>query len=113
MWACFMIARVHTPSSQVRERERERERGRERVSERERCRICPEFLFLKGMTGTLPSLNYLLSKEYRLLKFYVPAANNSPKETNMAGVRAIDQHILLMSMGLLLKNILQNTFKLN
>jgi hypothetical protein len=46
-----------------RERERERERGRERErerereskkeGERERCRICPEllFLFVKGMMG--------------------------------------------------------------
>jgi hypothetical protein len=32
VWACFMLARVHTPSSPVRERER----GREREKERER-----------------------------------------------------------------------------
>ena len=30
MWVCFMLARVHTPSSPVRERERERERERKR-----------------------------------------------------------------------------------
>ncbi len=51
-----MLARVHTPSALVRERERERERkkesewgerGREkREKGRERCRICPELLFL-------------------------------------------------------------------
>jgi hypothetical protein len=32
-------------------REREKEGGRER--EKERCRICPEFLFLKGLMGNL------------------------------------------------------------
>jgi hypothetical protein len=36
--ACFMLVRVYTPSSPVRERERERERKRERESERERER---------------------------------------------------------------------------
>ncbi len=65
MLACFMLARVHKTSSQ-RERERERERGREREieieRERERCRICPELLllFLKGMTGVLARLSYLV-----------------------------------------------------
>ncbi len=82
MPACFMLARVRTPSSPVREREKERERGRERRREigrekdiniyiyierereigreRERCRICPEllFLFLKGMTGALAPFSY-------------------------------------------------------
>ncbi len=62
MWAYFMLARVRTPSSPVRERERKRERERER--ERERCRICPEllflFLFLKGMTGALAPFSYLV-----------------------------------------------------
>ncbi len=60
MWACFMLAMVRTPSSPVREKERRRERKRER--ERERCRICPEllFLFLKGMTGALVPLSYLV-----------------------------------------------------
>ncbi len=53
---CFMLARVRTPSSLIREREREGERGRER------CRICPEllFLFLKGMTGALAPFSYLV-----------------------------------------------------
>ncbi len=38
MRACFMLARVHTPSSLVRERDKEREKGREikREGERER-----------------------------------------------------------------------------
>jgi hypothetical protein len=34
VWAYFMLARVRTPSSLVGEREKER------------CRICPELLFL-------------------------------------------------------------------
>ncbi len=52
MRACFMLARVRTPSSLVREGEREREREKEGGG---RCRICPEllFLFLKGMMGAL------------------------------------------------------------
>ncbi len=36
MWACFMLARVRTPSSPVRERERDRERGREKEGGKER-----------------------------------------------------------------------------
>ncbi len=56
MWVCFMLARVRTPSSPVRERgggrerkkekererkrEVEREREREKEGGRERCRIC-------------------------------------------------------------------------
>jgi hypothetical protein len=80
-----MLARVCTTSSLVREKEREREgeregeRGRERESgtekekERERCKIwllnlfqsfliMAEllFLFLKGMTGALAPLSYLV-----------------------------------------------------
>jgi hypothetical protein len=45
-----MLARVSTPSSAVRERER--------------CRKCPEllFLFLKGMTGAFAPLSYLVLK---------------------------------------------------
>jgi hypothetical protein len=67
--ACFMLARVHTPSSPVREREererekeRERERERERGREGERCRICPEllFLFLKRMTRALAPFSNLV-----------------------------------------------------
>ncbi len=71
MRACFMLARVRTPSSLVRERkseggrEREKEEGRERESEEEGegCRICPEllFLFLKGMRGALAPFSYLVS----------------------------------------------------
>jgi hypothetical protein len=59
---CFMLARVRTPSSPVRESESERERERERKKERERCRICPELLFLfsKGMTGALAPFSYLV-----------------------------------------------------
>ncbi len=53
--ACFMLARVPTPTLPVRERERERvvELG---------CRICPEllFLFLKGMTGVLAPFSCLV-----------------------------------------------------
>jgi hypothetical protein len=42
-------------------RKRERERGNE--TERERCMICPEFLFLFliGMTGALAPFSYLVS----------------------------------------------------
>ncbi len=44
VWVCFMLARVNTPYSPVRERERKRER---REIERERyIYICPELLFL-------------------------------------------------------------------
>ncbi len=79
---CFMLARVCTPSSPVREREREKEREkarekererererkrerkkrRERERERERCRMCSEllFLFLKGMTGAEAPFSYLV-----------------------------------------------------
>ncbi len=72
MWACFMLARVRTPShrsERERERKGEREKKREgdrvikRERERERCRICPEFLslFLKGMTGALAPFSYLVN----------------------------------------------------
>ncbi len=48
-----------------RKREGEKERGRERgrVGERERCRICPEslFLFFKGMAGALAPYSYLVA----------------------------------------------------
>jgi hypothetical protein len=58
--AWFMLARVYTPSSPVREGERGREKE-ETETKRERCRICPEllFLFLKGMTGALAPFSYL------------------------------------------------------
>jgi hypothetical protein len=55
--ACFMLARVCTPSSPVRAREREVERETERERERLRKR---EFLFFKGMTGALAPFNYLV-----------------------------------------------------
>jgi hypothetical protein len=92
--ACFMLAKVHMPTSLVIERERERERDRERERERERekerkrererdrvrkrergrerererCRKCPEllFLFLKGMTGALSPFSYLVYIECSL-----------------------------------------------
>jgi hypothetical protein len=35
VWAYFMLARVHTPSSPVREREREREEEEGKESEKE------------------------------------------------------------------------------
>ncbi len=46
MWACFMLARVRTPSSPVRERVRERKREveREGVRERERERCIVEYV---------------------------------------------------------------------
>jgi hypothetical protein len=46
----------------VGERERESGREREKVGERERCRICPEllFLFLKRMMGALAPFSYLV-----------------------------------------------------
>ncbi len=52
MWACFMLSRVATPSSPVRERERGRERKREREREL--------FLILKGMMGALAPFSYLV-----------------------------------------------------
>ncbi len=64
--ACFMLARVSTPSSPVRERENGREREGEREREREgekeerekeRKR---EYLFLKGMMGALAPFSYLV-----------------------------------------------------
>jgi len=60
--ACFMLARMRTPSSLVRERERGRETKREGEKEGERCRVCPEllFLFLKGMAGALAPFSYLV-----------------------------------------------------
>ena len=61
MQACFMLARVRTPSSLVREREREkeRERGKKREGRRERKRERErEYLFLKGMTGALAPFSY-------------------------------------------------------
>ncbi len=62
MWACFMLARVRTPSSPVRKIEKERDKEREREKEGERCRICSAllFLFLKGMTGALAPFTYLV-----------------------------------------------------
>ncbi len=73
---------MHPPSSPVREREREKEgeRKRERVRvrkregerKRERMRCEREtdvelFLFLKGMTGALAPLSYLVL--YNTMKF--------------------------------------------
>ncbi len=71
MQACFMLARVRTPSWPVREREREikrekegeRERGRKRERERKR-----EYLFLKGMTGALVPFRYLVENVFRIIK---------------------------------------------
>ncbi len=87
--AWFMLAKVRTPSSSVREREREREggrererggerdRGREREKEggrerkregerekeggRERKRERESIYFLKGMTGALAPFSYLVT----------------------------------------------------
>ncbi len=61
MWACFMLARVSAPSSQVREREKEG--GRERKREGEKERDC---LFLKGMTGALAPFSYLVTEIIRM-----------------------------------------------
>ncbi len=47
MRECFVLARVRTPSSLVREREREREKEL-------------SFLFFKGMKGALAPLSYLV-----------------------------------------------------
>jgi hypothetical protein len=93
--ACFMLARVHTPSSLVRERERDegkRERGRERKREREkeggggkrereRGRICPELLFLlfKGMTGALAPFSYLVIKNCHTIRWSLLLKNYSQK----------------------------------
>ncbi len=64
MWVYFMLARVCTTSSPVREREREegRERVRKIVRKRERERERErEYIFLKGMTGALATnLSYLV-----------------------------------------------------
>ncbi len=70
MRACFMLARVGTPSALIREREGERERereggrerkregGSEREEERERCRIW--LLNLNERTGALAPFSYLV-----------------------------------------------------
>jgi hypothetical protein len=55
VWACFMLARVRTPSLLVREGERERGWEIESGIERERKR---EYLVLKGMTGALAPFSY-------------------------------------------------------
>ncbi len=70
-----------TPSSPVREREKERERERretERERERRRCRICPEFLFLflKGMTGALAPLSYLVKDNNLYLGLVTPSVGD-------------------------------------
>jgi hypothetical protein len=56
------MARVHTFSSPLSERERNRERGRERERERKREKEGEkkEHLFLKGMTGVLAPFSYLV-----------------------------------------------------
>jgi hypothetical protein len=40
VWACFMLARVSTPSSPVRERERKRERESEKEGKNEESLEC-------------------------------------------------------------------------
>ena len=64
--ACFMLARVRTPSSLGRERERERERKREKERERERVRKRGgererkrEYLFLRN-DGCQAPFSYLV-----------------------------------------------------
>ncbi len=51
MRTSFVLARVRTPSSPVRERYIYKEGGRERKK---------EYLFLKGMTGALAPYSYLV-----------------------------------------------------
>jgi hypothetical protein len=72
-----------------REREGERKRGREREREgerkrgRERCRICPELLFsfLKGMTGALAPLSYLVQyKSDEQSSLLVPSVSDEGKK---------------------------------
>jgi hypothetical protein len=55
---------LHFTGERERDIEIERERKRERLRKREgeRCRICPELLFLKGMTGALAPFSYLVNK---------------------------------------------------
>jgi hypothetical protein len=53
-----MLARVHRPSSLVRERDKERERGREGERERRKER---EYSSLKGIIGALAPFRYLVS----------------------------------------------------
>jgi hypothetical protein len=59
--ACSLSPSLHTLFTGQREREREKEGGRQR--KRERCRLCSEvlFIFLKGMTGALAPLSYLVN----------------------------------------------------
>jgi hypothetical protein len=68
--ACFMLARVRTPSVPVRERERKRVRVRKRVRKIEREREKErEYLFLKGMTGALAPFSYLVYNILHLKRF--------------------------------------------
>jgi hypothetical protein len=55
VWACFMLARVCTPSSPVRERESEKvgERERERDMVIEFNSLLLTMAALRGMTGAL------------------------------------------------------------
>ena len=66
------LDREHTTSFLVRERKRQRDKEGER--ERERCRICPELLFFKGMTGTLAPFSYLVyyNSERRSTVLFLP-----------------------------------------
>jgi hypothetical protein len=70
---------LHTLFTSQRERERERERERrETERERKRCRICPEFLFLflKGMTGALAPLSYLVKDNNLYLGLVTPSVGD-------------------------------------
>ncbi len=57
-----MLARVRTPSSQVRKREREKEKEGEKKGERKR-----EYIFLKGMTGALAPFSNLVHNNVLLV----------------------------------------------
>ncbi len=65
MQVCFMLARVYTTSSPIREKGRERGSERERVRGRVRERVRKkqrerEYLFLKGMSGALAPFSYIV-----------------------------------------------------
>jgi hypothetical protein len=74
---CFLLVRVRTPSSPVRQRETERGREREKEKERKGERV---FIFKRndGCLGTLAPFSYLVMKHFSTLKcklFIVFSAN--------------------------------------
>ncbi len=62
-----MLARVRTPSSQVREREKEKEGEKKRKRVRKRERERESIYILKGMTGALAPFSNLVHNNVLLV----------------------------------------------